>query len=67
MFPVTCRYTDDIQRMLDHHHMLIGTLNKAESVLLDDHSRELGRVFRSGYKRLNWSSLGNIVHLSIAF
>nr|XP_036870140.1 dynein heavy chain 10, axonemal [Manis javanica] len=52
------RYTDDIQRMLDHHHMLIGTLNKAESVLLDDHSRELGRVFRSGYKRLNWSSLG---------
>ncbi|KAI5166248.1 Dynein Heavy Chain 10, Axonemal [Manis pentadactyla] len=52
------RYTDGIQRMLDHHHMLIGTLNKAESVLLDDHSRELGRVFRSGYKRLNWNSLG---------
>ncbi|XP_004753142.1 dynein axonemal heavy chain 10 isoform X1 [Mustela putorius furo] len=52
------RYTEGIQRMLDHHHKLIGTLNEAESLLLDDHSQELMRVFRSGYKRLNWSSLG---------
>ncbi|XP_033076049.1 dynein heavy chain 10, axonemal [Trachypithecus francoisi] len=52
------RYTDGIQRMLDHYHMLIGTLNEAESVLLNDHSQELLRVFRSGYKRLNWNSLG---------
>uniref|UniRef100_A0A8D1JU08 AAA+ ATPase domain-containing protein n=1 Tax=Sus scrofa TaxID=9823 RepID=A0A8D1JU08_PIG len=52
------RYTDGIQRMLDHYHMLIGTLNEAETNLLDDHSQELVRVFRSGYKRLNWNSLG---------
>uniref|UniRef100_A0A2K6C8M7 Dynein axonemal heavy chain 10 n=1 Tax=Macaca nemestrina TaxID=9545 RepID=A0A2K6C8M7_MACNE len=52
------RYTDGIQRMLDHYHTLIGTLNEAESVLLNDHSQELLRVFRSGYKRLNWNSLG---------
>ncbi|KAF4011790.1 hypothetical protein G4228_003492 [Cervus hanglu yarkandensis] len=52
------RYTDGIQRMLDHYHMLTGTLNEAESLLLDDHSQELLRVFRSGYKRLNWNSLG---------
>uniref|UniRef100_A0A8C6BPZ6 Dynein axonemal heavy chain 10 n=1 Tax=Monodon monoceros TaxID=40151 RepID=A0A8C6BPZ6_MONMO len=52
------RYTDGMQRMLDHYHMLIGTLNEAEALLLDDHSQELVRVFRSGYKRLNWNSLG---------
>lgn len=53
------RYTEGIQRMLDHYHMLINTLNDAETALLDDHSQELLRVFRSGYKRLNWNSLGN--------
>ncbi|XP_058137242.1 dynein axonemal heavy chain 10 [Dasypus novemcinctus] len=52
------RYTEGLQRMLDHYHMLVGTLNEAESLLLDDHSQELVRVFRSGYKRLNWNSLG---------
>ncbi|KAM9056172.1 dynein axonemal heavy chain 10 isoform 4-T4 [Megaptera novaeangliae] len=52
------RYTDGTQRMLDHYHMLIGTLSEAEALLLDDHSQELVRVFRSGYKRLNWNSLG---------
>ncbi|XP_069922194.1 dynein axonemal heavy chain 10 isoform X1 [Oryctolagus cuniculus] len=52
------RYTHGIQQMLDHYHALIGTLNEAETVLLDDHSQELIRVFRSGYKRLNWNSLG---------
>nr|XP_038946048.1 dynein axonemal heavy chain 10 isoform X3 [Rattus norvegicus] len=52
------RYTEGIQRMLDHYHLLVNTLNEAESVLLDDHSQELLRVFRSGYKRLNWNSLG---------
>ncbi|XP_069880965.1 dynein axonemal heavy chain 10 isoform X1 [Dipodomys merriami] len=52
------RYTDGIQRMLDHYHMLIGTLNDAEMLLLADHSQELIRVFRSGHKRLNWNSLG---------
>ncbi|XP_037672459.1 dynein heavy chain 10, axonemal isoform X6 [Choloepus didactylus] len=52
------RYTEGIQHMLDHYHMLVGTLNEAESVLLKDHSQELVRVFGSGYKRLNWNSLG---------
>ncbi|XP_075852592.1 dynein axonemal heavy chain 10 [Microcebus murinus] len=52
------RYTDGIQRMLDHYHTLIGTLNEAETILLEDHAQELIRVFRSGYKRLNWNSLG---------
>lgn len=45
--------------MLDHYHLLVNTLNEAEVALLDDHSQELLRVFRSGYKRLNWNSLGN--------
>ncbi|XP_052023863.1 dynein axonemal heavy chain 10 [Apodemus sylvaticus] len=52
------RYTEGIQRMLDHYHLLVNTLNEAEITLLDDHSQELLRVFRSGYKRLNWNSLG---------
>ncbi|XP_059533127.1 dynein axonemal heavy chain 10 [Myotis daubentonii] len=52
------RYTEGIQHMLDHYHMLVRTLNDAESALLDDHSQELLRVFRSGLKRLNWNSLG---------
>ncbi|XP_005344424.1 dynein heavy chain 10, axonemal [Microtus ochrogaster] len=52
------RYTEGIQRMLDHYHLLINTLNEAETALLEDHSQELLRVFRSGYKRLNWNSLG---------
>ncbi|XP_054568736.1 dynein axonemal heavy chain 10 [Eptesicus fuscus] len=52
------RYTEGIQHMLSHYHMLVGTLNDAETVLLDDHSQELLRVFRSGFKRLNWNSLG---------
>lgn len=59
VFPGMRRYTDGIQRMLDHYHALVGTLSEAEAVLLDDHSQELVRVFRSGYKRLNWNSLGN--------
>ncbi|XP_055461995.1 dynein axonemal heavy chain 10 [Psammomys obesus] len=52
------RYTEGIQRMLDHYNRLINTLNEAEMVLLEDHSQELLRVFRAGYKRLNWNSLG---------
>lgn len=53
------RYTEGIQNMLDHYHVLVGTLNSAETALLDDHSQELLRVFRSGFKRLNWNSLGD--------
>lgn len=64
------RYTEGIQRMLDHYHLLINTLNEAETALLEDHSQELLRVFRSGYKRLNWNSLGNHAapgHLTVCF
>lgn len=56
--------------MLDHYHLLINTLNEAETALLEDHSQELLRVFRSGYKRLNWNSLGNHAapgHLTVCF
>uniref|UniRef100_A0A8C4WLB8 Dynein axonemal heavy chain 10 n=1 Tax=Gopherus evgoodei TaxID=1825980 RepID=A0A8C4WLB8_9SAUR len=52
------RYTDGMKQMLDHYHKLMETLNEAEIQLLDDHIQELWRVFRSGYKRLNWNSLG---------
>ncbi|XP_063171723.1 dynein axonemal heavy chain 10 [Candoia aspera] len=52
------RFTDGIKQMLDHYHQLIGTLNEAEVQLLDEHMQDLWRVFRSGYKRLNWNSLG---------
>ncbi|XP_028567040.2 dynein axonemal heavy chain 10 isoform X2 [Podarcis muralis] len=52
------RYTDGIKQMLDRYHALIGTLNEAETQLLDEQIQELWRVFRSGYKRLNWNSLG---------
>ncbi|XP_074916070.1 dynein axonemal heavy chain 10 [Chelonoidis abingdonii] len=52
------RYTDGMKQMLDHYHKLMETLDEAEIQLLDDHIQELWRVFRSGYKRLNWNSLG---------
>uniref|UniRef100_A0A8D0HBM0 Dynein axonemal heavy chain 10 n=1 Tax=Sphenodon punctatus TaxID=8508 RepID=A0A8D0HBM0_SPHPU len=52
------RYTDGLKQMLDHYHKLMGTLNEAEIQLLDNQIQDLWRVFRSGYKRLNWNSLG---------
>ncbi|MEE6504167.1 hypothetical protein FKM82_005082, partial [Ascaphus truei] len=52
------RYTDGMKHMLAAYEKLMGSLNEAEVQLLDDHIRELWRVFRSGYKRLNWNSLG---------
>ncbi|XP_054851851.1 dynein axonemal heavy chain 10 [Eublepharis macularius] len=52
------RYTDGINQMLDHYYKLIATLNEAEAQLLDEQIQDLWRVFRSGYKRLNWNSLG---------
>ncbi|NWH44183.1 DYH10 protein, partial [Fregata magnificens] len=44
--------------MLDRYHELMGTLNEAETKLLDDHIQELWRVFKSGHRRLSWNSLG---------
>ncbi|XP_014373608.2 dynein heavy chain 10, axonemal, partial [Alligator sinensis] len=52
------KHTNGMKTMLDHYHILMGTLNEAETQLLGDHIQELWRVFRSGYKRLNWNSLG---------
>ncbi|NXE72085.1 DYH10 protein, partial [Cochlearius cochlearius] len=52
------RYTDGLKTTLDRYHKLMGTLNEAETKLLDDHIQELWRVFKSGHRRLNWNSLG---------
>ncbi|XP_010291294.1 PREDICTED: dynein heavy chain 10, axonemal, partial [Phaethon lepturus] len=52
------RYTNGLKNMLDRYHKLMGTLNEAETKLLDDHIRELWRVLKSGHRRLNWNSLG---------
>ncbi|NXG08210.1 DYH10 protein, partial [Sakesphorus luctuosus] len=52
------RYKIRLTKMLDHYHKLMGTLNEAETKLLDDHIQELLRIFKSGHKRLTWSSLG---------
>lgn len=60
MLVILYRHTNGMKTMLDHYHILMGTLNEAETQLLGDHIQELWRVFRSGYKRLNWNSLGNL-------
>ncbi|NWS77915.1 DYH10 protein, partial [Crotophaga sulcirostris] len=52
------RYTNGLKNMLDHYHKLMGTLNEAETKLLDDHIQELWGILKSGHRRLNWSSLG---------
>uniref|UniRef100_A0A663MH87 Dynein heavy chain tail domain-containing protein n=1 Tax=Athene cunicularia TaxID=194338 RepID=A0A663MH87_ATHCN len=52
------RYTSGLKNMLDRYHKLMGTLNEAETKILDDHIEELWRVFKSGHRRLNWNSLG---------
>ena len=44
--------------MLDDYHNVVGTLNEAETKLLDDHIQELWKVFKLGQRRLNWNSLG---------
>ncbi|NXX60600.1 DYH10 protein, partial [Scopus umbretta] len=51
-------YTNRLKNMLDRYHKLMGTLNEVETKLLDDHIKELWRIFKSGHKRLNWNSLG---------
>ncbi|GAB0196984.1 dynein axonemal heavy chain 10 [Grus japonensis] len=51
------RYTNRLKNMLDHYHKLMGTLNEAETKLLDGHIQELWRVFKSGHRRLSWNSL----------
>lgn len=53
------RYADGLKHMLDDYHNVVGTLNEAETKLLDDHIQELWKVFKVGQRRLNWNSLGN--------
>ncbi|CAH3028713.1 unnamed protein product, partial [Porites evermanni] len=52
------KYVDGLKLMLDRYHTVIGSLNVAETQLLDDHIKELKRVLKPGAKRLNWNSLG---------
>ncbi|NXL90824.1 DYH10 protein, partial [Alectura lathami] len=52
------RYANGLKSMLDHYHSLMGTLNEAETKLLDNHIQELWGVFKPGQRRLNWNSLG---------
>ncbi|XP_073442216.1 dynein axonemal heavy chain 10 [Dendrobates tinctorius] len=52
------RYIDDMKQILASYEKLMQGLNDAETQLLDNHIRELLKVFRSGYRRLNWNSLG---------
>ncbi|KFO71450.1 Dynein heavy chain 10, axonemal, partial [Cuculus canorus] len=52
------RYTSGLKNMLDRYHKLMGSLNEAETKLLDDRIRDLWGVFRLGHERLCWNSLG---------
>uniref|UniRef100_A0A803XMX1 Dynein axonemal heavy chain 10 n=1 Tax=Meleagris gallopavo TaxID=9103 RepID=A0A803XMX1_MELGA len=51
-------YADGLKHMLDDYHNVVGTLNEAETKLLDDRIQELWKVFKLGQRRLNWNSLG---------
>jgi dynein heavy chain len=44
--------------MLDNYHLLLASLDEAESALLHEHLFELKRSIRPGAKRLNWTALG---------
>ncbi|XP_060580911.1 dynein axonemal heavy chain 10-like isoform X1 [Ruditapes philippinarum] len=52
------KYVESLTHMLQRYNRLLASLDHAESVLLEDHVRELRRVIRPGAKRLNWNSLG---------
>ncbi|NXS52178.1 DYH10 protein, partial [Brachypteracias leptosomus] len=54
------RYTRRLKKLLDRYHKLMGTLNKAETTLLDDHIQELWSIFRLGHRSLNWNSSGSV-------
>uniref|UniRef100_H2ZL68 Dynein heavy chain tail domain-containing protein n=1 Tax=Ciona savignyi TaxID=51511 RepID=H2ZL68_CIOSA len=51
-------YISGLAHMLNRYHTLLASLDPAEAQLLEDHIRELKRVLKPGYKRLNWNSLG---------
>lgn len=52
------KYVDGLRLMLDRYHSVLGSLNVAETQLLEDQIKELKRVLKPGAKRLNWNSLG---------
>ncbi|XP_072367150.1 dynein axonemal heavy chain 10 isoform X2 [Scyliorhinus torazame] len=52
------RYTTGLNNMLHRYGKLMNSLSSAETKLMTEHIRELHRVIRSGYRRLNWNSLG---------
>ncbi|NXI45677.1 DYH10 protein, partial [Galbula dea] len=52
------RYINRLKNILDRYHRLMGTLNEAETKLLDDHIQELLTIFKPGYRILNWNYLG---------
>uniref|UniRef100_UPI00398F6830 dynein axonemal heavy chain 10 isoform X2 n=1 Tax=Pristiophorus japonicus TaxID=55135 RepID=UPI00398F6830 len=52
------RYTTGLRNMLNRYQKLMDSLNAAENKLMSEHIRDLQRVIRSGYRRLNWNSLG---------
>ena len=46
--------------MLDDYHNVVGTLNEAETKLLDDHIQELWKVFKLGQRSdtiLKWPQI----------
>ncbi|NXX13494.1 DYH10 protein, partial [Podargus strigoides] len=51
------RYANILENMLDRYHKLMGTLNEAETKLLDNHIQELWKLFKPGHRRLTWNSL----------
>ena len=52
------RYTLHLRKMLDNYHLLLASLNEAETQLLEEHLLDLKRSIRPGSRRLNWTSLG---------
>ncbi|XP_052801261.1 dynein axonemal heavy chain 10-like isoform X3 [Mya arenaria] len=52
------KYVESLTHMLQRYNRLLASLDHAESLLLEDHVRDLRRVIRPGAKRLNWNSLG---------
>ncbi|XP_070572584.1 dynein axonemal heavy chain 10-like isoform X2 [Ptychodera flava] len=52
------KYNDGLKHMLNRYHNAIASLNPAETMLLEEHTRDLRRTMKPGYKRLNWNSLG---------
>ncbi|XP_069789574.1 dynein axonemal heavy chain 10 isoform X2 [Narcine bancroftii] len=57
------RYTTGLKNMLNRYQKLMDSLSTAETKLMVDHIQELQRVIRSGYRRLNWNSLGIVDYL----